>query len=174
MTLSSRRQGGLSGWLAGIWRAGQAPAVSMPDVGETGKWFFYVASWAWYFRPVGAPCSILAGPRSERERVKPGGVCIQPMALDPLLLEEALRPRFTAFSTSQIPPQLGSRRRIPKWGRRPCIQRLVVPSLFSSIRGVSLLSRCQGLVTLDCRELIYHPWPEYCFHCPGSHLLGTF
>lgn len=34
MTLSSRRQGGLSGFLAGFWRAGQASARSAPDLGD--------------------------------------------------------------------------------------------------------------------------------------------
>jgi len=34
VTLSSRRQGGLSGCLAGFWRAGQASATSAPDLGD--------------------------------------------------------------------------------------------------------------------------------------------
>lgn len=97
-----------------------------------------------------------------------------PMALDPLLLEKALGSWLTSFFTSNIRLQLGTRRRIPKWGRRQYIPRLVVPSLFSNIQGVSLLSHWQGLVTLDSRELLYHLCPEYCFHWPGSHLLQTF
>ena len=43
---------------------------------ETGESFFWVTFWAWYFRPPGAPCSISAGPISERERIELGAPII--------------------------------------------------------------------------------------------------